>query len=111
MRMMGALLIAMLVIMGIAAATVDQVKITSPHDGDQFTLGNTIKIRSQVSASNDGQMFVRMLINGARVLTSNWKPTEAGVYTILVEAADNREFTNPIPATVTITVNPSPDNT
>ena len=104
MRMIGALLIDLLVIMGIAAATPDQVKITSPHDGDQFTLGNTIKIRSMVSSSNDGQLFVRMLINGARVLTSNWVPTEAGVYTIMVEAADNREFTNSIQKTVTVTV-------
>ena len=110
MRIIGAFLIAMLVIMGMAAATVEQVKITSPHDGDQFTQGDIIKIRSQVSGTNDGQMFVRMLIDGVRVYTSNWKAT-AGVHIITVEAADNREFTNPIPATVTITVNPSPEST
>ena len=104
MKIMGALFIALIAIMGIAAATPDQVKITSPHNGDQFTLGNTIKIRSLVSGTNDGQTFVRMLINGAPVLTSNWKPTEAGVYTIMVEAANNKDFTNSIQKTVTVTV-------
>jgi len=104
MKIMGALFIALIAIMGIAAATPDHVEITSPHNGDQFTLGNTIKIRSLVSGTNDGQTFVRMLINGAPVLTSNWKPTEAGVYTIMVEAANNKDFTNSIQKTVTVTV-------
>ena len=113
MKIMGALFIALIAIMGIAAATPDHVEITSPHNGDQFTLGNTIKIRSLVSGTNDGQTFVRMLINGAPVLTSNWKPTDAdvGAHIITVEAANNREFTNPTTATVKITVNPSPNST
>ena len=50
-------------------------------------------------------MGSRMFINGERVRTSNWVPTEAGEYTIVVEAADNKEFANPISDTVTITVN------
>ena len=39
------------------------------------------------------------------VRTSNWMPTEAGEYTIVVEAADNRDFIDPISDTVKITVN------
>ena len=39
MRIIVPLLIAMLAIMGIAAAAVENVKITSPHDGDQFWVG------------------------------------------------------------------------
>jgi hypothetical protein len=104
MKIMGALLIAFIAIMGIAAATVDHVQITSPHNGDQFTLGQTIKIRTMVSGDNEGYMGVRMFINGARVTSGTWKPTEAGVYTIMVQAADNKEFTNPISNTVTVTV-------
>jgi hypothetical protein len=104
MRIIAPFLIALFAIMGIAAATVDYVEITSPHDGDQFTLGDTVKIRSEVSGSNEGYLGARMFINGERVRTSNWVPTEAGEYTIMVQAADNREFTNPISDTVTITV-------
>ena len=40
MRIIVPLLIALLAIMGIAAATVEDVKIISPHDGDQFSLGD-----------------------------------------------------------------------
>jgi hypothetical protein len=104
MRFIAPFLIALFAIMGMAAA-VDHVKIISPQDGDEFTLGDTIKIRSQVSGSNEGWMGSRMFINGERVRTSIWVPTEAGEYTIMVEAADNREFTNSIKDTVTITVN------
>lgn len=102
-------MIAMLVIMGIASATVEQVKITSPQDGARFSTDDIVKIRSQVSSTNDGPLFVRLLIDGDRVYTSNWKAT-AGMHTITVEAADNKDFTNAIPVTVTITVNPSPDS-
>ena len=105
MRIIAPFLIALFAIMGIAAATVDHVEIISPQDGDQFSLGDTVKIRSQVSGSNEGWMGSRMFINGERVRTSNWVPTEAGTYTIMVEAADNKGFTNPISDTVTITVN------
>ena len=104
MRKIGAILIALFAIMGMAAAAVEHVEIISPHDGDQFTLGNTIKIRSQVSGTNDGQMFVRMFINDERVRTGNWVPTEAGEYTIMVEAAEDMGFTNSTQKTVTITV-------
>ena len=44
MKIIGAFLIAMLVIMGIAAATVEQVKITSPQDGARFTTDDIVKI-------------------------------------------------------------------
>jgi hypothetical protein len=108
MRIIGALLIAF-AIMGIAAATVEQVQITSPTD-TEFNLGDTIKIRSHVSSTNDGSTFVRMFIDGNRVLTSNWKPDLAGVYTITVEAADNKEFTNSESDSMTITVNPPPES-
>jgi len=115
MKIIGALLIALIAVMGIAAAaaTINQVTITSPQDNDQFTIGDLIKIRSHVEATNDGQMFVRMLIDGVRSYASNWKPTDAdvGAHIITVEAANNREFTNPTTATVKITVNPSPNST
>jgi Y_Y_Y domain. len=104
MKIIGALLIAFITIVGIAAATVDHVQITSPHNGDQFTLGNTIKIRSMVSGDNEGYMGARTFINGVRTSSSSWTPTVAGVYTIMVQAADNKEFTNPISDTVTVTV-------
>ena len=104
MKIIGALLIAFIAIVGIAAATVDHVQITSPHNGDQFTLGQTIKIRTMVSGDNEGYMGARTFINGVRASSSSWVPTEAGVYTIRVEAADNKEFTNPISDTVTVTV-------
>ena len=109
MRIIGVLLIAMLVIMGIAAATVEQVKITSPQDGARFTTDDIVKIRSQVSSTNDGPTFVRMLIDGNRVYTSNWKAT-AGMHTITVEAANNSYFSNAMSVDVTITVNPSPNS-
>ncbi len=102
MRRIAPFLIALLAIMGIATATVDQVNIISPKDGAQFTLGDHVKIISQVSGSNEGWMGSRMFINGERVRTSNWLPTKAGVYTIVVEAADNKEFTNPVTDSVTI---------
>ena len=105
MKIIGALLIAFIAIVGIAAATVDHVQITSPHNGDQFTLGQTIKIRTMVSGDNEGYMGARTFINGVkRTSSSSWTPTVAGVYTIMVQAADNKEFTNPISDTVTVTV-------
>ena len=105
MRITAALLIALLAIMGIAAATVEDVIIISPHDGDTFNTGDTVKIKSQVSGTNDGPMSVRTLINGERVRTSMWVPTKAGEYTITVEAADDKKFTDPIWDSVTIIVN------
>ena len=46
MRSIVPFLIALLAIMGIAAATVDHVEIISPQDGDQFSLGDHVKIRA-----------------------------------------------------------------
>ena len=50
MRIIAPILIAMLAIMGIAAAAVDQVEIISPQDGDRFTLGDTVRSDRKVSA-------------------------------------------------------------
>ena len=104
MRNIASFLIALFAIMGIAAATVSHVDIISPQDGDEFSVGDTIKIRSQVSGSNEGDIFVRMLINDVRVRRSNWVPTEPGEYIIMVEAADNSDYTNSIKDNVEINV-------
>lgn len=104
MRIIASFLIALFAIIGISAAMIDHVEIISPHDGDSFSLGNAIKIRSMVSSIGDDPTFVRMFINNERVRTSNWLPTKAGEYTIMVEAADNGDFYNSIADVVTITV-------
>lgn len=104
MRIIAPFLIALFAIMGIAAATIDHVEIISPHDGDVFSVNDTIKIKSMVSNFDGGSIFGRMFINDKPVRSSNWLPTEAGVYTIMIEAADNRAFENSISDTVTITV-------
>jgi len=105
MRIIVPFLIALFAIMGIAAAAIDHVELVSPHDGDVFSVKDTIKIRSKVSCIDCGQIFGRMFINDKPVYTSNWVPTEAGEYTIMIEVADNKGFINPISDTVTIKVN------
>lgn len=104
MRSIAAYLIALFAIMGMAAATVYDVEIITPHDGDEFSLGDTVSVKSEMFGSNEGYMIGRMFINGERVRTSNWVPARAGEYTIMVEAADNFEFKNPVRDTVTIIV-------
>lgn len=106
MRIIVPILIA-LAIMGIAAATVDYVGIISPQNGDKFSLNDTIKIKSQMTSSDGAQMFGRMFINGEPVRSSTWVPPDAGEYTIVVEAADNKGFNESISDSVTITVLPS----
>jgi hypothetical protein len=103
MRIIATILIA-LAIMGIAAATAGHVEIRSPHDGDRFSLGDTVKIKTMMSSTDGGQILGRMFINGEPATSSTWKPTEAGEYTITVEIADNKEFNNSIMDDVTITV-------
>jgi len=104
MRSIAPFLIALFAIMGIAAAAVNHVEIITPHDGDVLPVNKVIDIRTLSSSTMGGQTFGRMFINDEPTFVSEWVPTEPGIYTITVEIADNRQFTNSITDEVTITV-------
>ena len=110
MRTIVPILIALFAIMGIAAAEVRSVEIISPQE-QVFFVGTPIYIDAMVTGNNVGEKYVRTLVDGVPIdecgwipTSAGWVPNEAGEYTIRVEAATNRGFTNPKYDTVTITV-------
>jgi hypothetical protein len=97
------LLIAIFAIMGGAIAAVEYVKILKPANGFEFNAGDLITVRSLVSASNEGKLYSRCLVNDEPMGRSQFI-LPPGEYIIRVEVADNEGFNDPKYDTVSITV-------